>query len=384
MTAVKKNLIGVLFLVAFILLLLIFLPRPVQAAAQFEDAIITGDQVNMRLRPSTDAPVILKFSESTRVGVFAEEGDWYRIIYGNYRGYVSKEYVFLSSTDVLVGNILTDGTPVYQSPGGYGEAVETLSVGAGVTIENVIGDYYQITLEEGEKEGYVTKDAIKTSTAKAPVTLLKEGMEGVEVKKMQTQLRKRGFLGSSATGYFGDETKQAVIDFQKEAGISADGVAGAQTLELVHGDNDIRTNAAKKAGITGKVEMTEWDEAKNILAKGTEALVTDVKTGLQFRIRRFGGWFHADCEPLTKEDSANIKKAAGGEWSWNRRAIWVTVGDKTMAASMHSMPHMANPTPDNGFDGHFCIHFKGSKVHENEKECPRHQAKVREAYNAAQ
>ena len=51
---------------------------------------------------------------------------------------------------------------------------------------------------------------------------------------------------------------------------------------------------------------------------------------------------------------------------------------------MHSMPHMANPTRTNGFDGHFCIHFNGSKVHENSKACPRHQKMVQYAYNAAQ
>ena len=53
---------------------------------------------------------------------------------------------------------------------------------------------------------------------------------------------------------------------------------------------------------------------------------------------------------------------------------------KTVAASMHCMPHMANPTRSNNFDGHFCIHLEGSLVHENSKECPRHQAMVREAY----
>ena len=69
-------------------------------------------------------------------------------------------------------------------------------------------------------------------------------------------------------------------------------------------------------------------------------------------------------------------------FSWNRRPIWVTYNGKTVAASMHTMPHMANPTKSNGFDGHFCIHLLNSKVHANSKECPRHQACVQEAYRA--
>ena len=63
----------------------------------FEEATVIGDEVNMRMRPSTDSPVITQLGEGTRIGVFCEEQDgWYRIIYGNYRGYISSEYVFLA------------------------------------------------------------------------------------------------------------------------------------------------------------------------------------------------------------------------------------------------------------------------------------------------
>ena len=95
---------------------------------------------------------------------------------------------------------------------------------------------------------------------------------------------------------------------------------------------------------------------------------------------KFGGWYHADSEPITKEDTAVMKSLEG--FSWNRRPIWVTYNGKTVAASMHTMPHMANPTKSNGFDGHFCIHLLNSKVHANSKACPRHQACVQEAYRA--
>ncbi len=374
----------VLFAIVLIALFLV-LPKDVQAAMHFEEAIITGDDVNMRLRPSTDAPIVMKFSESTRIGVFCEEGDgWYRVIYGNYRGYVCKEYVFLSSTDVLVGNVIADNTKIYSTAGTYGDEVSILSAGAGVTIKNIAGDYYEVALDDGEKSGYISKSQVQTSSSKTALTMLKEGMEGVEVKKMQTELRKRGFLGESATGDFGESTKQAVKDFQRAAKISADGIAGSATLKLLYEDNGIKTTAAKKAGITGKVLLSNWSVIQNVFKKGMKAVVTDVKTGLKFNVMRFGGWFHADCEPLTKADTAKLKKAAGGSWTWNRRAIWVTVGNVTYAASMHSMPHMSDPVPGNGFPGHFCIHFYGSKVHETSRPCPRHQAMVQYAYKMAQ
>lgn len=416
---IKRISYGWVLLAALLALLAALLLAPTPAhALQFEEAIITGDLVNMRLRPTADSPVILQFKESTRVGVFCEETDgWYRIIYGNYRGYVSTEYVYLSSTDTLVGHVLHDETPVYRSAGKYGSQVATLSAGNGITIVNVSGDYYGVEFEapgsdkeetgetaepstseeepsestahSGDAEqatmrGYILKDAVETSSAKTAVSLLKEGMEGVEVKKMQSELRKRGFLGASATGYFGDQTKQAVVDFQRKAKIAADGIAGSGTLELLYGDNDIRTTAAERAGITGKVQLSNWDTIKNVFAKGKYATVTDVRTGIQYKVYRFGGWYHADCVPASAADTAKMKKAYGGSWSWDRRAIWVTVGGRTYAASQNGMPHMVDYSKNDNFVGHFCIHFKGSKVHENSKECPRHQAKVQYAYSRAQ
>lgn len=117
--------------------------------------------------------------------------------------------------------------------------------------------------------------------------------------------------------------------------------------------------------------------------RGTYATVTDVKTGIQFKVYRFGGWFHADCEPATAADTAKMKKACGGSWTWNRRPIWVTINGVTYAASQHDMPHMVDVVADNDFPGHFCIHFNHSKVHETNAECPRHQACVQYAYKKA-
>ena len=121
------------------------------ASLSFEEATIIGDGVNMRLRPSVDSPFVLKLDNGTRVGVFCEEADgWYRIIYGNYRGYVSKDYVFLPSTDMLVGNVALDETPVYRSPGDYSEVMDTLNAGVGVSIVMIQGDYYGIEYIAGE------------------------------------------------------------------------------------------------------------------------------------------------------------------------------------------------------------------------------------------
>lgn len=355
-------------------------PKTASAIAAFEEATIIADDVNMRLRPTVDSPFVLKLKLGTRVGVFCEEVDgWCRIIYGNYRGYVSKDYVFLPSTDTMVGNILVDACPVTHTAGDYAEAVATLSAGTGITIIDMQGEFYSIRMDDGT-EGFVKSTNLKVSSAKTASNLLKKGMKGAEVTKMQNKLRERGFLDSSSTGEFGDKTLAAVTAFQEAAGLSADGIAGAGTLEALYSNSNIVRTAAARAGLEGKVQLTPWSEAQDIFTEGTVALITDVKTGIQWEEERFGGWYHADCEPVSAEDTAKLKEAYGGEWSWDRRAIWVTIDGVTMAASMNGMPHLASPIEGNDFPGHHCIHFYKSMVHETSAECPRHQAMVQYAY----
>lgn len=371
------------FSILTLLIVLFALPATVSATVlRFEDAIVMGNSVNMRLGPDTGAPVVTKLTDGARIGVFAEEDGWYRVIFGNYRGYVNKDLVFLASTDTIYGQMQKD-VDIFQSPSDYSEKTgEKANAGTGITILNVDGDFFELGDEEGLPVGYVKRDAVVTSNTKKPVTLLKLGMKGVEVQKMQSALRKRGFMSAAATGEFGDKTKDAVKAFQKEAKLTADGVAGAKTLELLYGDNNIKTNIAKKYGILGEVKLVEWDKMNNIFKKGMTAIVTDVRTGIKYKTKRFGGWFHADSEPISSADAANMKKMYGGKWSWDRRAIFVTVGGTTYAASQNGMPHLGSPSKSNDFPGHYCIHFYKSKVHQTSRECNRHQAMVMTAYRS--
>ena len=81
-------------------------------------------------------------TQGTRIGVFCEEVDgWYRIIYGNYRGYISSEYVFLPSTDYMVAHVLEGGLKLRQNPGTYSNVITELNEGTGVTVKNISGDW---------------------------------------------------------------------------------------------------------------------------------------------------------------------------------------------------------------------------------------------------
>lgn len=57
---------------------------------------------------------------------------------------------------------------------------------------------------------------------------IKHGSSGQSVRELQQLLNARGY-SVKVDGQFGDQTRQAVLDYQKKNGLGADGVVGAQT-----------------------------------------------------------------------------------------------------------------------------------------------------------
>jgi hypothetical protein len=111
-----------------------------------------------------------------------------------------------------------------------------------------------------------------------------------------------------------------------------------------------------------KGKLLLWEQVKERMPLKTVFEVIDLETGLRFDVQIRGGTDHADVQPLTVEDTRIMKQLYGGKWSWDRRAVLVKVEDELIAGSMNGMPHGAGAL-QNGFPGHFCLHFYGSKIH---------------------
>lgn len=63
--------------------------------------------------------------------------------------------------------------------------------------------------------------------------LSKLGSQGDEVRRIQQKLKSLGYYKGSVDGIYGTGTKKAVTSFQKNCGITADGIAGAKTLKFL-------------------------------------------------------------------------------------------------------------------------------------------------------
>lgn len=64
-----------------------------------------------------------------------------------------------------------------------------------------------------------------------PAAALKFGSSGDVVKEIQQRLKDWGYYKGKVDGYYGKETENAVIAFQKKHKITIDGIVGSQTAE---------------------------------------------------------------------------------------------------------------------------------------------------------
>lgn len=91
------------------------------------------------------------------------------------------------------------------------------------------------------RTGQTTRTQPKTSTQRTPsiqytsegLPILRIGLRGSEVVKLQQQLKKLGFLKGDADGDFGETTEAAVKAAQTRYGLEADGVVGGSTWEVL-------------------------------------------------------------------------------------------------------------------------------------------------------
>jgi peptidoglycan hydrolase-like protein with peptidoglycan-binding domain len=158
-----------------------------------------------------------------------------------------------------------------------------------------------------------------------------------------------------------------------------------QTLRVPSGREAEEKSPGRAAGRPGEVpgapggggaEVIPWSQVNTLFPNGAEARVIAVQSGIAFRVRRIQGTNHADCEPVTFADTAAVKAAFGGSWSWDRLPIVVEVAGRRIAASMNGYPHGTGHPSRNGLRGHFCLHFYGSRTHGSQVVDPEHHAAI--------
>lgn len=120
-------------------------------------------------------------------------------------------------------------------------ALALLCAGLAVMVPRTIGAYQTLDTERNATPTptadtasmlYVTIDPNNTPAPTAQV--LKRGMQNDAVREMQQALKALGYYTGDVDGQFGEGTAQAVTLFQNQHGLTADGLAGEETLALLY------------------------------------------------------------------------------------------------------------------------------------------------------
>ena len=73
--------------------------------------------------------------------------------------------------------------------------------------------------------------------APTPAPVIRHGAQGDEVKELQARLQTLGYYDGEIDGQFGNGTRAAVVLFQQQHGLDADGVVGEATRAMLYSTN---------------------------------------------------------------------------------------------------------------------------------------------------
>ena len=225
----------------------------------------------------------------------------------------------------------------------------------------------------GSTGGTTGGTAGTTTTTLKTNQSLKPGDNNDQVRALQARLKELGYYSNTIDGEYGYGTRQAVLAFQRNNGLTQDGIAGEATLKKMVSSSAV--TAGQAANTKYVTERLDWfNGGASRIPRGAIFQVKDVRTGYVFTAKRQGGGYHLDAEPLTAADTAILLKINGGvEFSYRRRPMLVLYNGRVYACSIYSEPHGDDTIASNNFDGQFCLHFYGSKTHGTDRVDEDHQ-----------
>ena len=231
---------------------------------------VSTDSVNLRSAASTSSKRLTTIPKGASITVIQLSGSWAKVAYSSYTGWAMKDYIQLAT--IVTATPAPSDTTVTIAPNSYqtlqngsdGEQVQALQealIELGFLSGKADGIYGSGTANAviafQRKNGYPltgVADAnlqalifsgkpLNASGKKTEIKTLPmleglnvaSGNKGVIVRKIQTQLRAKGYMTSSVTGTYDSATVTAVKAFQQKNGLKADGICGPATQQLLFG-----------------------------------------------------------------------------------------------------------------------------------------------------
>ena len=241
------------------------------SSALADTATVTARKLILREKASSTSDALQTLPKGTKLEVLGKSGSWYKVTYGKYTGYVYKTYVSVTKTASSSSSSSSTTRLEKGSTGSDVKELQTKLKKLGYYDAYVDGDYGDTTVaavKAFQKKYNLTADGIagketlkkldsayKNADSAKDDDSLRMGDSGSAVKDLQTKLKKLGYYDGTVDSTFGSGTYAAVRAFQKKYNLTADGVAGSETLKKLdsaykNADSD-KDDGSLRKGATG-------------------------------------------------------------------------------------------------------------------------------------
>lgn len=137
----------------------------------------------------------------------------------------------------------------YQAP--TEEAVKAFQVDAGLSDDGIVGPATwekllpspsteftppavpETVASEDSEDEMAEEETAEAADPPVELPVLRQGMTGSAVSRVQETLKARGFYDGAIDGIFGPGTEAAVMEFQTDARLAADGIVGPATWQAL-------------------------------------------------------------------------------------------------------------------------------------------------------
>lgn len=164
--------------------------------------VVNGTDVRLRDGASTDSKILGYANKGEKFEIGYKLGDWYSVYWGDHGAFISASYL---------------------------QIVETSSNGG--------SDWIRRLQTECNRQGFSNQavDGFAGPNTLDGCPMLKPNARGNITYLLQEKLNQLGYGTNGIDGIFGNGTRQAVIQFQQDNGLGADGIVGRNTWRVLLG-----------------------------------------------------------------------------------------------------------------------------------------------------
>ena len=215
-------------LLAILCVLVMVFAVPVASAASYSKVYgQTQDKVRVRESASTNATIIDNIVKDACIYITSSK------VSGS-NTFVQVKYRASDGSTATGWVCQSDGRNTYVKVLSTDQAKSKFKVSSGNLPSKAVGTF--------------TAAERKASAANSDTTYIRENSSGATVSKVQTELKALGYYYGQITGNAGPKTVAAIKSFQGKNGLTADGIAGPQTIAKIDAAYEAKGGSSSGSG----------------------------------------------------------------------------------------------------------------------------------------